>query len=155
MHCELQGDLGVRRARYEARWHAFAAARTEVTYAAVPWIADDAGADIEAIVFYSTSGALFVPHQHRASCTGRLHAYFASETGACREKIGTVTSRCCRVAVKVACCLCGGRCCSADQALANHASQNNVYFWSWFSICGRRQGGATEAAASGAHAVAP
>ena len=84
----LQGDLGVRRARYEARWHAFAAAGTEVTYAAVPWIADDAGADIEAIVFYSTSGPLLVPHQHHAPCTGCLHAHIASELGAFASRLG-------------------------------------------------------------------
>ncbi len=54
-----QGDLGVRRARYEARWHAFAAAAAgaAVAYAAVPWLSDHSGADIGPIVFYGTTGA--------------------------------------------------------------------------------------------------
>lgn len=59
----VQGDVGVRRARYEARWHAFVASAaaggsgSPVAYAAVPWLSDQPGGDIEAIVFYGTSGA--------------------------------------------------------------------------------------------------
>ncbi len=64
-HCSsAQGDLGVRRARYEARWHAFAAAGAaaaaakEVSYAEVPWIVEAEAADIQPIVFYGVSGAV-------------------------------------------------------------------------------------------------
>ena len=63
----MQGDLGVRRARYEARWHAFAASAaaaggsTSVAYAAVPWLADQPGGDIEPLVLYGTSGAAAPP----------------------------------------------------------------------------------------------
>lgn len=58
-----QGDLGVRRAKYEARWHAFAATASVagesslvVPYCDVPWLVDKAGGDIEALVLYGTSG---------------------------------------------------------------------------------------------------
>lgn len=75
----MQGDLGVRRARYEARWHAFAATAasaggsTSVAYAAVPWLADQPGGDIEPLVLYGTSGVAALPQifaviETRQSC---------------------------------------------------------------------------------------
>ncbi len=59
----MQGDQGVRRARYEARWHAFAAkdtpaAASEVAYGQVPWIVEAEAGDIQPIVFYGASGAV-------------------------------------------------------------------------------------------------
>lgn len=55
----LQGNVGARRARYEAGWHTFvtaiAAGKTGLRYSEVPWPAEDPD-DAKAILVYGTTG---------------------------------------------------------------------------------------------------
>ncbi len=55
---ELQGNVGARRARYEAGWHTFvtaiAAGKTGLRYSEVPWPAEDPE-DAKAILLYGTA----------------------------------------------------------------------------------------------------
>ena len=55
-----QGALGARRAAYEARWAAFgrdvAAGKRGITFAEVPWPAEDAD-DMRAVILYGVSEA--------------------------------------------------------------------------------------------------
>ena len=56
----LQGNVGARRAAYEARWHSFGqavkAGGKDLRYAQVPWPAED-DQGIRAVVLYGTSTA--------------------------------------------------------------------------------------------------
>ncbi|KAK9905471.1 hypothetical protein WJX75_000397 [Coccomyxa subellipsoidea] len=55
----LKGNVGARRARYEAGWHTFvtaiAAGKTGLRYSEVPWPAEDPN-DAKAILLYGTAG---------------------------------------------------------------------------------------------------
>lgn len=51
----LQGDIGAKRAAYEAKWHVFAGGKGPVTFESVPWLVEDSE-DARAIVLYGTEG---------------------------------------------------------------------------------------------------
>jgi hypothetical protein len=51
----LQGDLGARRAGYEAKWQVFATAEGPIRYGGVPWLVEDKE-DARAIILYGTTG---------------------------------------------------------------------------------------------------
>ena len=58
----MQGDLGSRRAKYEARWHSFAAnkASAPVRYQDIPWLIEEPQAsknEIRAFVLYGAASA--------------------------------------------------------------------------------------------------
>ncbi len=56
----LQGDLGARRSKYEARWHTFASASAGacISYASVPWLVDDLSEDPERLSAFILYGAV-------------------------------------------------------------------------------------------------
>lgn len=60
MRMLLQGNVGARRAAYEARWHSFGqavkAGGKDLRYAQVPWPAEE-DQGIRAVVLYGTSTA--------------------------------------------------------------------------------------------------
>lgn len=65
----LQGDLGSRRAKYEARWHTFATAGQgkAVTMADVPWLVDDLSQDLQQLTAFVMYGAITAEEQRRRS----------------------------------------------------------------------------------------
>ena len=69
----LQGNVGARRAAYEARWHSFGqavkAGGKDLKYAQVPWPAED-DQGIRAVILYGTSTADEV--DPTTSCLGFL-----------------------------------------------------------------------------------
>lgn len=60
MHVPLQGNVGARRAAYEARWHSFGqavkAGGKNLSYTEIPWPAEDAEG-IRTVILYGTSTA--------------------------------------------------------------------------------------------------
>lgn len=65
----LQGDLGSRRARYEARWHTFATAGEDkaVRMADVPWLVEDISQDLQQLTAFVMYGASTAEEQRRRS----------------------------------------------------------------------------------------
>ena len=65
----LQGDLGSRRAKYEARWHTFATAGTchAIKMADVPWLVDDLSEDRQQLTAFVMYGAITAEEQRRRS----------------------------------------------------------------------------------------
>lgn len=53
----MQGDLGARRAAYEAKWHVFATHRgtDPIRFAQVPWLVEEVE-DARAVILYGTQG---------------------------------------------------------------------------------------------------
>jgi hypothetical protein len=73
----LQGNVGARRARYEAGWHTFvtaiAAGKTGLRYSEVPWPAEDPN-DAKAILLYGTAGLAEV-RINQVLCTSTVHCH--------------------------------------------------------------------------------
>ena len=65
----LQGDLGSRRAKYEARWHSFAAADKSkaIHMADVPWLVDDLNEDPVQLASFVLYGAVTSEEQRKRS----------------------------------------------------------------------------------------
>lgn len=65
----LQGDLGSRRAKYEARWHSFAAADKSkaIHVADVPWLVDDLNEDPAQLASFVLYGAVTSEEQRKRS----------------------------------------------------------------------------------------
>ena len=53
----MQGDLGVQRASYEAKWHAFSVSTAPVRLQDIPWLADDGQDNVKAVVLYGTDNS--------------------------------------------------------------------------------------------------
>lgn len=64
-----QGDLGSRRAKYEARWHVFATAAKDkqVCFIDVPWLVDDIDQDKTELTDFVLYGAVTADEQRRRS----------------------------------------------------------------------------------------
>ena len=56
----FQGDLGSRRAKYEARWHTFATAdkSRSIKMVDVPWLVDDLKEDLQQLTSFVLYGAV-------------------------------------------------------------------------------------------------
>ena len=69
----LQGDLGSRRAKYEARWHSFAIAHQSepIRMAHVPWLVDDLNEDPAQLASFVLYGAI-TPEEKRKRSRGEL-----------------------------------------------------------------------------------
>lgn len=65
----FQGDLGSRRAKYEARWHIFATAGESkaIRMAEVPWLVDDLSQDLQQLTEFVMYGATTAEEQRRRS----------------------------------------------------------------------------------------
>lgn len=65
----LQGDLGSRRAKYEARWHTFATAdKTRVIRMTdVPWLVEDAKEDQQQLTSFVLYGAVTAEERRKRS----------------------------------------------------------------------------------------
>lgn len=65
----LQGDLGSRRAKYEARWHIFATAGEgeAIKMADVPWLVEDLNQDVQQLTTFVLYGAITAEEQRRRS----------------------------------------------------------------------------------------
>jgi len=69
----LQGDLGSRRAKYEARWRSFATAdwSEPIQMAHVPWLVDDLNEDPAQLASFLLYGAI-TPEEQRKRSRGEL-----------------------------------------------------------------------------------
>ncbi|DBB11312.1 TPA: hypothetical protein ACH3X3_006741 [Trebouxia sp. C0006] len=69
----LKGDLGSRRAKYEARWHSFAIAHQSepIRMAHVPWLVDDLNEDPAQLASFVLYGAI-TPEEKRKRSRGEL-----------------------------------------------------------------------------------
>ncbi|KAL3153311.1 hypothetical protein ABBQ38_011655 [Trebouxia sp. C0009 RCD-2024] len=65
----LKGDVGSRRAKYEARWHTFATAResTAIKMADIPWLVEDLNQDLQQLTTFILYGAVTAEEQRRRS----------------------------------------------------------------------------------------